>query len=272
MRKSSAYQGTQLGADKPHKQGNLQKNVFVAQDLGPNKFRSVFNSWWLIPHDTGFSNSGSGSFLFAEHHKLTERELCLKAITAGYLGNSETAEQLLLSPYETVRIAALGALHRLTLLKPTHLRSAIKDSSPSVRCRAAELSTSHKSVVLSTLLSDSNSDVVEMAAFAIGEQEDTSSIDLLIDIASQHVDDLCRESAVAALSALSVFATPDDKSSILVALLAAMSDKPQIRRRAILGLFQFDTENAQYAVRAALDDHDRQVRSLAGDLLGVQVD
>ena len=90
MRKSSAYQGTQLGADKPGKQGNLQKNVFVAQDLGHHKFRSVFNSWRLIPHDTGFSSSGSGSFLFAEHHKLTERELCLKAITAGYLGDSET--------------------------------------------------------------------------------------------------------------------------------------------------------------------------------------
>ena len=111
-----------------------------------------------------------------------------------------------------------------------------------------------------------------MAAFAIGEQEDTSSIDLLIGIASHHADDLCRESAVAALGALSIFANPDNKSLTLLALLAAMSDKPQIRRRAILGLFQFDTEDAQDAVRAALEDNDRQVRSLAGDLLGVQVD
>ena len=244
----------------------------MAQNLGHSKSRSIFNSWRLIHHYLGFSHGYSSSFLFAGHHKLTERELCLKAITAGYLGDSETAEQLLLNHYQTVRIAALGALHRLALLKPTHLRSALKDSSPAVRCRAAELSTAHKSVTLSTLLSDSNSDVVEMAAFAIGEQEDTSSINLLIGIASQHVDDLCRESAVASLGALSNFATPDNKSSISIALLAAMSDKPQIRRRAILGLFQFDTEDAQYAVRAALEDHDRQVRSLAGDLLGVQVD
>ena len=244
----------------------------MAQNLGRHKSRSVFDSWWLIPHYPGFSYSDSSSFLFAGRHKLTERDLCLKAITAGHLGDSATAEQLLLNPYETVRIAALGALHRLALLKPNQLRSALKDTSPAVRCRAAELSTSHKSVILSTLLSDSNSDVVEMAAFAIGEQEDTSSIDLLIGIASQHDDDLCRESAVAALGALSLLAKPDNKSSILLALLAAMSDKPQIRRRAILGLFQFDTEDAQDAVRAALEDNDRQVRSLAGDLLGVQVD
>jgi HEAT repeat protein len=244
----------------------------MAQNLGHRKSRSVFDSWWPIPHYLGFSHSNSSSFIFAGRHKLTERDLCLKAITAGHLGDSETAEQLLLNQYQTVRIAALGALHRLALLKPNHLRSALEDSSPAVRCRAAELSTSYKSVILSTLLSDSNSDVVEMAAFAIGEQEDTSSIDLLIGIASQHADDLCRESAVAALGALSIFAKPDNKSSILLALLAAMSDKPQIRRRAILGLFQFDTEDAQHAVRAALEDHDRQVRSLAGDLLGVQVD
>ena len=244
----------------------------MAQSLGHRKSWSDFDSWWPITHYLGFSHSNSSGFIFAECHKLTERDLCLEAITAGHLGDSETAEQLLLNQYQTVRIAALGALHRLALLEPNHLRSALKDSSPAVRCRAAELSTSYKSVILSTLLSDSNSDVVEMAAFAIGEQEDTSSIDLLIGIASQHADDLCRESAVAALGALSIFAKPDKKSSILLALLAAMSDKPQIRRRAILGLFQFDTEDAQDAVRAALEDNDRQVRSLAGDLLGVQVD
>ena len=55
------------------------------------------------------------------------------------------------------------------------------------------------------------------------------------------------------------------------ALLAAMDDRPQIRRRALLGLFQFDDDRAAAAVQAALEDRDRQVRAVAGELLGVPV-
>ncbi|WP_419863191.1 hypothetical protein [Candidatus Poriferisodalis sp.] len=57
----------------------------------------------------------------------------------------------------------------------------------------------------------------------------------------------------------------------LEVLLAAMDDRPQIRRRALLGLFQFDDDRAAAAVRAALEDRDRQVRAVAGELLGVPV-
>lgn len=57
----------------------------------------------------------------------------------------------------------------------------------------------------------------------------------------------------------------------LKALLAAMDDRPQIRRRALLGLHQFDDRRAADAVRAALEDRDRQVRAVAGELLGVPV-
>jgi HEAT repeat protein len=54
-------------------------------------------------------------------------------------------------------------------------------------------------------------------------------------------------------------------------LLAAMDDRPQIRRRALLGLYQYDDERAASAVQAALEDRDRQVRAVAGELLGVPV-
>ena len=51
-----------------------------------------------------------------------------------------------------------------------------------------------------------------------------------------------------------------------------MNDRPQVRRRAVLGLFQFDEPEAQEALEGALADKDRQVRAIAGDLLGVVTD
>tara|TARA_Y100001936_G_scaffold209696_1_gene215969 strand:- start:415 stop:570 length:156 start_codon:yes stop_codon:yes gene_type:complete len=51
-----------------------------------------------------------------------------------------------------------------------------------------------------------------------------------------------------------------------------MGDKPQIRRRAVLGLSQFEEPRAQQTVEKALLDKDRQVRSVAADLLGVVAD
>lgn len=63
----------------------------------------------------------------------------------------------------------------------------------------------------------------------------------------------------------------DDRAEILEVLLAAMEDRPQIRRRALLGLYQFDDEAAIAAVHSALEDRDRQVRAVAGELLSVPV-
>ena len=68
-------------------------------------------------------------------------------------------------------------------------------------------------------------------------------------------------------------ATPHEaaRGMALETLLDAMDDRPQIRRRALLGLHQFDDDRAADAVRAALEDRDRQVRAVAGELLGVPV-
>ena len=51
-----------------------------------------------------------------------------------------------------------------------------------------------------------------------------------------------------------------------------MTEKATIRRRVVIALHQFDDERATAAVEAALEDQDRQVRGLAGELLGVAVD
>jgi len=77
---------------------------------------------------------------------------------------------------------------------------------------------------------------------------------------------LVREAAVAALGAIG-----DDRG--LDAILAATTDKPAIRRRAVLALAPFvDPEHPRAAeVAAALDaaltDRDWQVRQAAEDLL-----
>jgi HEAT repeat protein len=50
-------------------------------------------------------------------------------------------------------------------------------------------------------------------------------------------------------------------------VLAACRDKPAVRRRAVLALAAFDGPEVEAALEAALDDHDRQVRQAARDLL-----
>ena len=87
-------------------------------------------------------------------------------------------------------------------------------------------------------------------------------------MAERHDDALCRESAVAALGVLASSSDVDGEA-ILGCLIGAMNDKAQIRRRSLLGLFQFDDPQAQKAMEEALVDTDRQVRSIAADLLGV---
>ena len=117
-------------------------------------------------------------------------------------------------------------------------------------------------------MSDPIPSVAETAAFAVGEQLDVAATELLILMAQRHEDALCRESAIAALGAL-VASAEIHRVAILDCLLDAMNDKAQIRRRTLLGLFQFDDPQAQKAMEEALVDTDRQVRSIAADLLGV---
>ena len=173
--------------------------------------------------------------------------------------------------------------------------------------RAAELAPPE--VELAGLLSDPDASVVEVAAAALGERDrDSGPVEELCRVAGGHDDPLCRESAVAALGAIAAGldaeagapqeaaagaahdaaaepksgpCAPDSAAAgatheaargmALEMLLAAMDDRPQIRRRALLGLYQFDDDRAADAVRAALEDRDRQVRAVAGELLGVPV-
>jgi HEAT repeat protein len=155
----------------------------------------------------------------------------------------------------------LTALERSKGLSDEDVRAALHDPSSSVRRRAAGLAASHPDVGLLGALGDSDASVAETAAWALGEQQGTSApvIAALTDMASSHADALCREAAVAALGALG---HPDG----LPAILAATTDKPAVRRRAVLALAPFDGPDVDAALRRALEDRDWQVRQAAEDL------
>jgi|TARA_Y100000310_G_scaffold259878_1_gene268713 HEAT repeat protein len=113
------------------------------------------------------------------------------------------------------------------------------------------------------LLSDSDSGVTEVACWAAGERSDLAdlTVALLNDIASDHEDVLCREAAVAALGSLGHEAGRP-------VILAALTDRPPVRRRAVLALAAFAGPDVEAALERAIGDRDWQVSQAAGDLLG----
>ena len=174
-------------------------------------------------------------------------------------------------PDPRVRAAALGALVRAAPAAaiPSWSR-ALDDPSPVVRRRAAELAPAltDDADVASALvasLDDADVTVIEALAWSLGELDDAArdadAVRALADIVRSHRDALAREAAVAALGALG---DPD----ALPTILAACTDKPAVRRRAVLALAPFEGPEVDAAIDAALTDRDWQVRQAAEDLRG----
>lgn len=184
------------------------------------------------------------------------------AAIAGHLGDEPTARCLLDDPDPEVRATALGALVRMGRAEPQDAATALADRDPHVRRYACELGTSLPGANFKALLTDPDDTVVEAACYAAGEVRDSEAVPALVEIASAHADALCRESAVAALGALGA---PEG----LRVILAALDDKPQIRRRAVIALAAIDSPESEAALRRCLKDKDWQVRQAAEDLLGV---
>jgi HEAT repeat protein len=180
---------------------------------------------------------------------------------AGHTGDGRTARAGLTSEDGAVRATALGALERLDELGDDVLTRALTDTSARVRRRAAELAARHPRVDLLTALHDGDETVVEMAAWAIGERPSVGddALERLVELATGADAALVREAAVAALGALG-----DERG--LPAILRATSDKPAVRRRAVLALAPFDGPDVDRAVERALTDRDWQVRQAAEDL------
>lgn len=187
----------------------------------------------------------------------TRREVAI----AGHRGDVATARDGLTDHDPAVRATALGALERLGALTDGEVTCAVDDADASVRRRAAEVAATHPNVDLVGALHDLDVRVVEVAAWACGEHESRRDAVVLrlIELAEQADDPLVRESSVAALGAIG-----DDRA--LDTIIAATSDKPAVRRRAVLALAPFDGPEVEAAIDRALEDRDWQVRQAAEDL------
>lgn len=179
---------------------------------------------------------------------------------AGFEGNEAAALALLEDTDPAVRATALGALARMGRATGDVMGRAISDPAAPVRRRAAEVAASLGGVDCRPLLDDPDASVVEAACFAAGELEDARAVPQLCRIATGHDDALCRESAVAALGAVG------DPAGLAV-ILAALGDKPAVRRRAVIALAPFDGPEVEAALQRALSDRDWQVRQAAEDQL-----
>lgn len=188
------------------------------------------------------------------------------AALAGHTGDPATARAAVHDDSPAVRATALGALARLGSLGPQDLESAMRDDAPDVRARAAELSVTRGEGAVRSLvglLDDPAPPVVEAACFALGEIGDAAgaAVAKLAQVAEGHDEPLLREAAVAALGAIG------DPAG-LPAILHATSDKPAVRRRAVLALAPFSGDDVDAALERALQDRDWQVRQAAEDLTG----
>lgn len=211
-----------------------------------------------------------------------------RAVVAGHTGDTTTAIELAHHPQAAVRSSALGALAASGALQIQLLIDALGDPAWMVRRRACELAGrlefdrpasgpvgAEEELVerLGGELADREPLVAEAAAWALGEliskMPDTSCpdticracVDSIGNMATEHADALCREAAVAALGAIG------DPSSI-EHVLAALTDKPPIRRRATVALAAFEDPRADEALKMCLTDRDWQVRQAAEDILG----
>ncbi len=181
---------------------------------------------------------------------------------AGHTGDVDVATAGLTADLAEVRATALGALERLGCLETAQLEAALTDPDVAVRRRAAEVAATHPGIDLVGALGDDDDRVVEVAAWSCGEHESNRDpvINRLLTLADGSDDPLVREAAVAALGAIG-----DERA--VPTIIAACTDKPAVRRRAVLALSPFlGDPDVEATVDRALEDRDWQVRQAAEDL------
>lgn len=191
------------------------------------------------------------------------------AALAGHSGDTATARALTGDSDAKVRATAYAALARLGNLAAAELVAALTDPDGYVRRRASTLAAGadDRDSVATTLLDrlgDQDHLVAEAAAWAFGEWSEDNprleqTIAALATMTTDHAEPLCREAAAAALGAIG-----DERG--LPAVLTACTDKPAVRRRAVLALAPFEGPEVEAAIDAALQDRDWQVRQAAEDL------
>ncbi len=186
-------------------------------------------------------------------------ESLILATTADDEPSADLIRRGLRHGHDRVRVIALRAATRRGVLEDDDLDAARRDPSPAVRREAltqiARGAGGRPEAVVSCL-ADPDALVAEAAAFALGERAVTSAVGALARAAGTHADARVREAAVAALGALG------DPAG-LPAVVAALDDRPPVRRRATVALAAFDDPRAAEALERARADRDWQVRDVA---------
>ncbi len=163
------------------------------------------------------------------------------------------------------RVLALRAGVRQELIGCDDWINALTDTDVDVRREAlnlvavADVSDERIFAEILRALDDPDPLVVDGAVFALAEHLYVASVERLSVIAREHDDARCRESAVAALGAIG-----DDRGR--AAVLAALDDKPAVRRRAIVALANFEGSDIEAALARASEDRDWQVRAAVSQL------
>jgi HEAT repeat protein len=191
-----------------------------------------------------------------------------RVIAAGHAGRTAQARAGLDDADAEVQAAALGALARLGVLTVADIAQALQHGPVAVRRRATDAALAVRGrgsrSVLPTLLIDALADpeplVVVGAAWFLSERRVIAAVPALVTTAGAHDDVRCREASVAALGAIG-----DGRG--LAAVIAALDDKPTVRRRATVALAGFDDARVEPALRRAAEDRDWQVRQAADELI-----
>jgi HEAT repeat protein len=195
------------------------------------------------------------------------------AAIAGHRADETQARDALCSADETVAASGLAALVRMGTVTVADLTGALESGASTLRRRAAELAAAvargdpQLDAALLRALGDPEPLVAEAACFALGERfgamglpGSDEAVERLSRLSRCHPEAHVREAAVAALGAIG------DPGG-LPAVLAALTDRPTVRRRAAVALAAFDDEEAEAALQRCLNDRDWQVRSVAETLL-----
>ena len=189
-------------------------------------------------------------------------------LRAGFSSSGEFDDEIglgLTSLEPRDRVLALRAGLRRAIISLDQWNSALSDSDVTVRRESLtmlayeELDFNDVASLVIAALEDDDALVVDGAIFALGEHLYAGAVERLSVIATTHDDARCRESAVAALGVIG-----DDRGR--EAVLAALDDKPPVRRRAIVALSNFEGPDVDAALERASEDRDWQVRAAVDQL------
>jgi len=203
------------------------------------------------------------------HHDDTLSEsFAEELVRAGFDGSDASRATLIAAlhhPLPRVRSLAIRGLARHQCVNNAILLPLLRDENRTVVRDALEV-TAHLETVndeitqaLGQLLAHADPLVVEAAIFAAGEHGLSTLVGELNEITASHDDARCREAGVIALGQIGIDQGRD-------VILAALQDKPTVRRRAVVALASFQGPDIETALDTAAQDRDWQVRSAVEQL------